>query len=391
MVTAFPYYPSWQKVPGDQGRLYRTENFDGVTVHRCWHYVPRKATTLRRILHELSFAITAFVRLLFLARPDLYIVVSPPLVLGPLASLIAWLKRRPYAFHVQDLQPDAALGLGMVQPGAFTRLLFALESWAYRDAALVSGISEGMTAAFSRKGVPEAKRFLFSNWIRWFGRNAQYQSLGPEREAAGRAFREKFGITERSFLASYSGNLGRKQGLETLIAAAEILGRHASGDALRGLTILLVGDGVMRQALQAQVDSLGLNRQIRMLPLLSDRDYRGMLVSSDICLVTQAPGTGQHFFPSKLLSVLSVGTPVLSVADEDSELARAVEEGQFGVNVPPGNPTALAEQLRQLAENPVLLDAMRAHTAWVQRFSAAKVLGAFEQKLVEISERNLQG
>lgn len=117
----------------------------------------------------------------------------------------------------------------------------------------------------------------------------------------------------------------------------------------------------MRQALQEQIVEMGLEHHVRMLPPLIERDYRRMLAASDICLVTQAPGTGQYFFPSKLLSVLSVGTPVLSVADKDSELARAVEEGQFGVNVEPGDAPALAEMLCYLAENPAPIERIRWH------------------------------
>src|SRR5690349_12117507 len=107
MLTTFPYYPFWRKIPGDRGLIYRTDDFDGVLVHRCWHYVPHQASSVRRMWHELSFGLTSCLRALFLARADLYIVVSPPLLLGPLAVLIARLKQRPFVFHVQDLQPDA--------------------------------------------------------------------------------------------------------------------------------------------------------------------------------------------------------------------------------------------------------------------------------------------
>ena len=392
MVTTFPYYPFWKKIPDDHGRVYRTDVIDRVWVHRCWQYVPARATTVRRMGHELSFAITSFVRVLFLARADLYVVVSPPLALGPMASLAARLKRRRYIFHVQDLQPDAAVGLGMVKKGRLIELLYRIEDWAYRDAAIVSGISGGMIEAFKSKGVPEAKTLLFPNWIRWFARNAEYRPPVGGRDAESLSWRKKFGISADAFLASYSGNLGRKQGLDCVVSAAAILEqqsreaamRSATQGAWREIVILLVGDGANRPELEAQIAALGVKSSVRLLPLLLERDYRQMLISSDICLVTQAPGTGRYFFPSKLLSILSVGTPILSVADEDSELARAVEEGQFGINVAPGNPPGLAAQLRDLSEDSAPLDRMRVNTAWVQKFSASRVLVAFEKKLHEI-------
>ena len=377
MVTTFPYYPFWKKIPGDRGKLYRTDEIDGVSVHRCWHYVPATITNVRRLWHELSFGLTSFVRIIFLARPDLYVIVSPPLLLGPLASIVCWLKRRPYVLHLQDLQPDVAVGL--VGIGWFDRLRHGVESWSYRHATIVSGISQGRIAALAEKDVPRNRRVLFPNWIRWYGRNAGFfrseEVLGEQRMA----FRRKFDISDHVFLASYSGNLGRKQGLDTLLAAAELLegqdfSAHALTSDLRPLApavppvlILIVGDGAVKAELTKRVALLGL-KNVRMLPLLVEADYHGLLAGSDVSLILQAPGTGQYSFPTKLLSVLSVQSPVLTVADDDSELARAVNEGEFGVNVPPGAPRALAEALQKLASDPARLELMRTKTGWVRRF-----------------------
>jgi colanic acid biosynthesis glycosyl transferase WcaI len=157
MVTSFAYYPSWTKQQEDRGRLFRTDRVRSVPVHRCWHYVPRKANTLKRIIHEGTFVAASFLRQLTLPAPDAYVVVSPPLLLGTAAWMLGKIKRRPFVFHVQDLQPDAAAGLGMLKQGAFVRALYWLEAFAYRKAARVSGITTGMLDAFRQKGVPEEK------------------------------------------------------------------------------------------------------------------------------------------------------------------------------------------------------------------------------------------
>ena len=104
-------------------------------------------------------------RALWTEKPEVYFVVSPSLFLGIGAFVASRLKRRPFVFHVQDLQPDAALGLGMIKPGLSVKMLYALEKWSYGRAALVSGISCGMIEAYRRKGVPEEKIYLFPNWI----------------------------------------------------------------------------------------------------------------------------------------------------------------------------------------------------------------------------------
>src|SRR5262245_56034319 len=98
MVTAFPYYPAWEKQSEDCASLFRTDYLDGVPVHRCWHYVPKRPNSLKRILHEVSFVAVSFIRQLLLPRPDVLIVVSPPLLLGAAAWLLCLLKRAPFVF-----------------------------------------------------------------------------------------------------------------------------------------------------------------------------------------------------------------------------------------------------------------------------------------------------
>src|SRR4051812_34165033 len=165
MVTSFAYYPAWKKAPEDSRRIVRTDDVNGVPVYRCWHYVPRQATTLKRIIHEGSFVVISFLRQLALAAPDVYVVVSPPLLLGAAAWLLGKIKRRPFVFYVQDLQPDAAAGLGMLKRGQLMRALYWLESFAYRKAARVGGIMPGMIEAFRSKGVPGEKLVLFPNGV----------------------------------------------------------------------------------------------------------------------------------------------------------------------------------------------------------------------------------
>ena len=157
MVTSFAYYPTWQKSAEDRGRFYRTDVVNRIPVHRCWHFVPARVSALKRILHEGTFVFTSTLRALFLSAPDVYVIVSPPLLLGTAAWLVGKFKRAPFVFHVQDMQPDAAVGLGMLKANWFTKALYGLEAFAYRKASRVSGITAGMLESFKGKGVPEDK------------------------------------------------------------------------------------------------------------------------------------------------------------------------------------------------------------------------------------------
>lgn len=367
MLTSFPYYPTWRKQPEDRGVVYRTDEINGVRVRRCWHFVPAKVSALKRIAHEAIFVLTSTIRALSLERPDVFVVVSPPLLLGAAAWLISRIKRAPFVFHVQDMQPDAAVGLGILKQSAFTRALYWLEALAYKKAARVSGITRGMLETFRRKGVAPSKLVYFPNAI------ALENGAG---NAAGE-FRRAHGFAPDEFLAIYAGNLGVKQGLNVLIEAARLLRNPA-------VRILICGDGAQRDALAAQIRELKLPNA-RMLPLQQGRDYSALLRDADLCFITQQAGSGTLFFPSKLLGLLAASKPVITVASPESELAMAVRDGGFGVNVPPGQPAQLAATLDALADDRQRLQQFgTAGRAYVQQFEKSAVMESFGRELEAI-------
>ena len=364
MISTFAYYPGWKKRREDRGHLYRTDVINGVPVYRCWHYVPRRVSPLKRIIHEASFILTSTLRALSLKRADVYVVVSPPLLLGAAAWLVGRLKRAPFIFHVQDIQPDAAVGLGMLRSGWLTRLLYALERFDYSTATRVSGITRGMLENFRGKGVPSQKLLYFPNTI----------ELGEPAASARTCFRSEFGFMENEFLCAYAGNLGVKQGLEILIDAA----RGLQSTRVR---IVICGDGAQREVLQCRVAELRLPN-VSMLPLQEGRAYRNLLDGVDVCFITQQSGSGNSFFPSKLLGLLAAGKPVVTVAMPEGELAQATVSGGFGRNVEPGQPEKLAAVLEEMSGDPTMLERYAlAGKEFVQQFERRRVLSAFAREI----------
>lgn len=366
MVTTFPYYPSWKKQSGDRGRLYRTDQISGVSIHRCWHFVPKRVSPLKRIFHEGSFILTSTLRVFSLPRADVYVLVSPPLLLGVAGWLAGKVKGAPFVFHVQDMQPDAAIGLGMLKAGWFTGALYWLESFAYRHAARVSGITRGMLKSFRDKGVPESKLVYFPNAIA-LDHGGQPRDRGE--------FRRRNGFGPEEFLAVYAGNLGMKQGLDALLEAAAFLRDPR-------IRIVICGDGAQRESLVQRVREMNLPK-VSILPFQAD--YHGLLADADVCFITQQAGAGNAFFPSKLLGLLAESKPIITVAAPECELALSLAEGKFGANVPPGQPQKLSDLLDALAQDPVrLAEYGAAGRRYVEQFEKGRVLENFLRELIGV-------
>lgn len=372
VLTGFPYYPSWRKEKKDQRCFSRREVIHQVPLQRSYLYVPTKINGWRRILHEASFVIPSWFRLLLKKRPDVLLVISPPLPLGVAARVYHWLRGVPYVLHVQDLQPDAAVGLGMLNPGLFTRFLYRMESFAYRGASRVSGISQGMLQAFSSKEVPVDKQIFFPNPVHL----PHDLPDSTQRQASGLQLKNRLGWPQDCILLVYAGNIGVKQGLDQIIHALDDLPPETP------LRFIICGHGADRERLEKIAAKSHRSDLLAWFPTLPDDEYRELMEATDLALITQLKGSGVAFFPSKLLTTTAFACPVLALADPASELFRAVEEGRLGWTVPSNEPEQLLAFLHRL---PGIREEFKVRgengCQWVRQFSRDSVLEDFVEEL----------
>ncbi|MCZ6671518.1 MAG: glycosyltransferase [Verrucomicrobia bacterium] len=380
MISTFSYYPLWKKNPSEEKLLCRTDIINQVTVHRGWHYVPAKATAIKRMIHELTFIGSSVLRALFSKAPDVYVVVSPPLLSGLAIGFVAKLKGRPVLFHIQDLQPDAAVWLDMLTQGWLIKTLYWIEALTYQWMNAVSGITPAMVNVLREKNLPSEKINLLPNWIPI----SKHSPLPTRRTEEALAVRRTLGVADETFLAVYSGNLGSKQGLDILLdTALELKQRSVPA---KDITLMICGDGAEKARLTEKAAELGLDNLI-FTPLLPYDDYKKILTSIDISLVTQVLGSGKAFFPSKVLSILAAGCPILAVCDYESPLLDSLEEAQAGVTAHPDDAAEIVDQLQRIgADRSVLELYSKNGFNWVKRFSPETVLANFEEVLIAMHE-----
>lgn len=367
--TGFPYYPKWCKLPTDRRTRFR-EHFDddGVRVRRNYLYVPSKPSVLRRIAHELSFVVTSSWSYLVGPRTDVTIIVSPPLFLGVPVALLARLKKSKVLFHVQDLQPDTAVELGMLRRGSVVKLLYALERCTYRLAAKVSAVSPGMLRKIEAKGVDQTKLRLFPNWAD----DGYVKPMDGET-----TYRKVWNLTGK-FVVLYAGNLGVKQGLMTVLEAAEQLSHRPD------IQFVIVGDGGEKQRLIECARARALdNVQFRPLQPLSALSE--LLATADVSVVPQRRAVSDIVLPSKVNNLLGSGRPIIVVADPDTDLHRIITAADCGLAIPPGDAGALAQALEVLRESPETRARMGANGRLLVETTLSRevILGAFAQWLTD--------
>ncbi len=372
VCTSFPYYPEWRTMDGYRSRPLMKQRRNGVDIYRTWMYVPRQVTSVRRILHEGSFIAASFLAAMSRSRPNVIVAVSPPLGLAASAVVLSRRWRVPYVFHVADLQPDAAVDLGMLRSGRMVDMLYGLERMAYRNAAVVSTLTGGMREKIIRKDVAEERVRLVSDW-------SEPELFDLALSGGGQRFRQQYEIGDR-FIVSHSGNMGVKQGLEVVLGAAE-----TARDSHPELLFLLVGDGAVKSKLQESARVRRLDNVV-FLPILAGATFRDMLAASELCLVTQQRAVADIVFPSKVLTLLSAGRPVVASLSEGSEVARVLRDAGAGVRTEPEDPGALLDEILHLQARPDRRAAMGANgRAYAQQhWEKGQALHAFESRLLEV-------
>lgn len=157
VITAPPYYPQWQV--GENYSAWRYKREEGAaTVWRCPLYVPKQPSTLKRLLHLGSFAVSSFFPLMAQRRwkPDRIIGVVPTLFCTPGMRLLAKLSGARTVLHIQDYEVDAMLGLGLAgkgKGGKVAQLATAFERSGLHNVDNVSTISRSMMNKAIEKGV----------------------------------------------------------------------------------------------------------------------------------------------------------------------------------------------------------------------------------------------
>ena len=365
VCTTFPYYPEWKVPQNYSGKLASKEQHNGVRIARSYAYVPNPVTPLKRVLHEASFIVTSAMRLLTRKRPDVLLVVSPPLGLGITAIILSSLWRIPYVFDVEDLQPDSAADLGML-PGWAVKLLYRVEDAAYRRARLVATLTPGMRKRIIAKGVAQDKVELLEPRM-----DESLIDLLPEE---GTAFRRRYDLGEE-FLVTHSGNMGVKQGLDVVLSAAAL---NRGDDSM---LFLCVGNGADCQRIKRRAAELDL-RNVRFLPLLDQADFRGLMAASSVCLVTQQQSVSEIVFPSKIVTYLAAGRPIVASVNPECEAARITLESGAGRVVEAENPASLLQAILELRGEDLHKVGENAREYASQRWSSVRVMGHLERSLL---------
>lgn len=294
----------------------------------------------KRLVQELGFGLQLS-RQARRNRPDVVLAANVPIPTLAVLALVLMVSRIPWVLWHQDVQAVAIKSFaGAKLSRAFSlvaRVIGIGERWCSRRAAEIVVIADSFLGVHDTWGTAD-KVTVIPNW-------APLDEIVPQPRH--NAWSAEHGLDEVATLV-YSGTLGLKHEPTLLTRLAREL-----SDQGTPVRLVVVNEGPAVEVLRTSADELGVD--LLQLPFQPYERLSEVLGAGDVLVVLLEQDAGAFSVPSKTLSYLCAGRPILGLMP-DENLASALVQ-KVGSRVLPPDPDSLpaaAAWTREVLADPEL-------------------------------------
>jgi len=320
VITCMPNYPVGKIFPSFRGKLIQKEKANNIKINRLWLYPSNSKNPLKRIASMFSYTFSLYffaLPKLFIQRPDMVIVSSPPFLSAYAGIVIARIIGSKAVLNVSDLWPRSALELGAIKKGVVYRFLEVMEKRMYNLSDAYIGQSDEILEHIRQSLKSKKKEFLYRN----------LQETSPYIHKPRPEGKKKI---------VYAGLLGVAQGVYDVCANIDF--------AALNVEFHIYGDGYEREKIEQLIadnpdrgifyhNSISASEMPRMLS-----DFHATMVP----LKTDLPGA----VPSKIFMAMANAIPVFFSGS--GEGAKIVKDGKIGWVSAPSDFAALEQNILKL-------------------------------------------
>ncbi len=256
----------------------------------------------------------AFNKFLKSEQFDWIIMPTPPITLS---GFVAYVKRKTGArFYLilRDIHPQSIWSLGILR---YKWMYIYLDMKARKgyDCADLIGCMSPSNIDFIKENYQNlnpSKLVLLFNWVKDTGLAA----------LSSDSIREKMGLRGK-FVALFGGNLGKGQRIENLV----YLARHYKGD--ESIVFLVIAKGVEKDRLIRIAEQEALHN-IKFVDYMPQEEYLACIRSVDLGLISISEKYKVPTCPSKAVSYMSMGIPILAMINSGSDYGTIIEGAGAG-------------------------------------------------------------
>jgi glycosyltransferase involved in cell wall biosynthesis len=345
----------------------KSEIHNNVRIERCNIVKFNKNNIFKRILRSLLISMLLTLKaFLKINRNDTVLVVTNPFTIVFFISWVCRLKKADLVILVHDVFPNNLLAANIINKDSILyAVLDRLTCYAFKQAKSIIVIGRDMRELLKRKIGNDAIQIdVICNW-------ADVNEIIPAEKELTELYK-KMNLTDK-FIVLFAGNLGRVQGIEYLVEAAEKLKTEE-------VHFVFIGNGAKVPA----INELILSKRIENICLIGNlprSEQKDFLNACDVGIVSLAPGMFGLGVPSKAYNIMSAGKPIIAMVEQNSEIGLLVREEKVGWVVPPGDSDGLITAIREAKDNPLRLRTIgtRARKVAESKYSREKIIDNYKK------------
>lgn len=273
---------------------------------------------------------------------DLVLYEAPPVTN---ARLVKWAKRRfrcPSYLMLKDIFPQNAVDIGIMKKGSLLHRYFRMkEKQLYESASIIGCMSEA-----NRKYILESEPGLNADKVELFPNTI---CLRDSAKSDVLSIRKKYSIPEDACVFLFGGNMGRPQCVDLLCKSVVALKED------KNLFFLFVGRGTDRCKLEKTIRENGVENAISLCNMHRE-EFESIACAADVGLVVLDPRFTIPNYPSRILTYMKYGKPVLAATDRVTDLRELISGADCGQWVWSGDPEAFIAAVREIADSSRLAD-----------------------------------
>ena len=243
-----------------------------------------------------------------------------------------------FVVWLQDIVSQATYHFLSEKLGLIGRLIgqhyLRLEAKLLRSSEAIVAISDKFVRPLEQWGVDPHKVRVVPNW-------ATLSEISPV--AKDNDWARQHGLHDKP-VALYTGTLGLKHDPALLLQLAQ-------ASAASGLQVVVVSEGAGPNWLARRKAELGV-ANLTILPFQPMERYPEVLGAGDILLAMIGREAAGFSVPSKILSYLAAGKPVVASIAADNDAAATIRAANAGIIVEPGDIAAFCGSVQRLNADP---------------------------------------
>lgn len=300
-------------------------------------------------------------------QPD--VVIGCNLPIDALDKVVGLCERRkfPLIFWQQDIYSKAItdlLGERFGLPGRIIgRYYQFLERCAANRSAAMVIIAEDFRVTLEKDfGVRSDRIHTIENW-------APLDEISPRPKT--NEWARAHGLSDCDVVL-YTGTIGLKHDPKLILAVAEAL-----GDRPR-TRVVVTSEGPYASWLEREASAIP-GQPLRVMPFQPFGSYPDVLGTADVLIAVLERDAGTFSVPSKVLSYLCSGRPIVLSAPEQNLASRIVNRANGGYAVPVGDVQHFIGAIRELLDNPAKREALgrNGRTYAEETFDIGKIADRF--------------